>query len=155
MPLIKNRMAITPSPTKTQISKAMPPNIPPPPNEISMSELLHRIQVNDDSFGLVMTKKDHALGRLNADAPVPPNVRAAIADAADSIPTQRAPTGDGVMLNLRRGNRAQAKTQRPDLDAGRCEDVVEATQRQCGRREQDHADQRQRDASGPRRDHAQ
>src|SRR5262252_7402238 len=143
MPLIKNRMAITPSPTKTQISKAMPPNIPPPPNEISMSELLHRIQVMHDSFGLVMTKKDNALGRLNADAPVPPNVGAAIADAANSIPTQRTPTGDGVMLNLGRWNRAQAKTQGPDLVCRLLLEKKKATPRQRGHREQNHADQRQ------------
>src|SRR6266849_8044386 len=118
MPLIRNRMVITPRPTKIQISKMCDiPNILPPLSSAPTKSVNHKghegtrrksrafascifasflvlsdqVQVVQDSLRLTMTEKDFSVGKHDAHAGVAPNVGAPFSNAANAVATHRIP----------------------------------------------------------------
>ncbi len=91
-----------------------------------MSGLPHYIEVMYDSFGFVMTQKNCAVGRLNTNASIAPDVGAKIADAANAVAAQWIPGGNRVLGDLFAGIDRKRKPSVRDLDSCVGENVMEA-----------------------------
>src|SRR6185295_16950932 len=125
MPLIRNRMTMTPRPTKIQISKMCEmPNISPPLSSAqehqpqrarrytkesksftsctfaSFLGLRDRVQVVHDLFRLTVSEKYFSVGEHDANAGVAPDVSAALPNAAHSVATQGTPGRNQVRLDV-------------------------------------------------------
>src|SRR5438552_644857 len=143
MPLMRNRMVMTPSPTKIQISKMCDiPNILPPLSSAqqkllttkgtkvheenqghftscifaSFLVLSDQFQVVHDFFRLTMAKEYFSVGQHEANTGIAPNVRAPFTDAANAVTAHRIPGRDRIRLDVLQRNRAQAESERADFD---------------------------------------
>ena len=83
------------------------------------------VQIADDALGFAVPQENFAIGGLDPNALIAPDVSAAIADAANSVATKRVPAFHRVLLDFFSRNRPQAETQGADLDSRAGEEVME------------------------------
>src|SRR5678815_4636232 len=136
MALIRNRMTMTPRPTKTQISKMCEvPNILPPLSTAPRKSINHKghegtrrnskrfascifasflvlpdqVQVLHNPFRLTMAEEYFSVGEHEPDSGVSPNIGAALSNAANAVAAHRIPGRNRICLDVFERNRAQAK----------------------------------------------
>src|SRR6185295_16117614 len=181
MALIRNRMTMTPRPTKTQISKMCEnPNISPPLSSAPTRAFNHKgheatrrksnafsscifasflalpdqVQVLHDSFRLTMAKEYFSVGEHEPDSGVSPNIGAALSNAANAVAAHRIPGRNRICLDVFERNRAQAKAQRADLDSMAGEAIVKAAPGQHRRSQQQQCRQSHDPAQAAQRDNS-
>src|SRR3984893_2808821 len=180
MPLIRNRMTITPRPTKIQISKMCEmPNILPPlstaPNKsfnhkghegtrrksralpscifASFLDLPDCVQVVNDLFRFSVGDEYFYVSQHDANTGVAPNVGAALTSAANPVAVQWIPWRHGIRLDALQRNRPQTETQGADLNPVRSEAIVKTAPGQSRDAEQKQGGQRHyQSQSGQRND---
>src|SRR5438552_18911355 len=169
MPLIRNRMTMTPRPTKIQISNTCGiPSILPPlssaqrnlskhkEHEItrrlsscifaSFLGLSDRIQVVHDSLRLTMAEEHFSIGKRDTNARVAPNVGATLSNTAHAVSAHRIPGRDGVCLDRLHRNRAQTEAEGADLHAMGGESIVKTAPGERRRSQQKQCGQRHGEA---------
>src|SRR6266436_4028910 len=137
MPLIRNRMTMTPKPTKIQISKMCEmPNILPPLSTAPNKSFNHKghegtrrksralpscifasflglpdcVQVVHDPLRLSVAEKYFSFRQHDANTRVTPNVSPALANAANPVAVERIPGRYGIPLDVlpRNGTQTEA-----------------------------------------------
>src|SRR5579863_5945402 len=100
-----------------------------------------------------MPKENFAVGGLDANPLVAPDISAAIADAANPVATKRVPAFHRILPDVFPWNRPQAETQGADFHSRAAEEVLEPRPDLNS----DHSEQQgkngRRDADGRSRDH--
>src|SRR5271165_5533448 len=156
--LIRNRMTITPRPTKIQIStmweisNISPPLLPIPwwtgadaRRSIELvSGLRDQVQIVHNPIWFVMAQENFAVVHGDANSAAAPDVSFAVAHAANAVAAHRAPTICRVLLDLGERYGLQTQAQGANLDAVPREVVMEAVPRHAK-----NGDKQQRHEAGP------